>query len=76
MSDGYNARVWAEQEAEEALAREIKAIRRRLRHEHGEEGLGLIDKLTLRTLMAHPGMTDQAALAWAEDAYVRGDVLC
>lgn len=70
------AQYWAAHEAEEAAARWVKANRRRLTHDHGDEGLALIAKLVGRAQMAHPGMTEQAAWEWAEDLYLRGDVLC
>jgi hypothetical protein len=71
-----NAQFWAEHEAEEAAWHREKANRRRLRREHGAEGLALISKLVDRVLMAHPGMDDVAAWDWAEGVYLRGDVLC
>lgn len=67
---------WAEHEAEEQAWRRERKLRRRLRRTYGTEGLNAIAELALRALVAHPGMPDERAWAWAEAKYERGEVLC
>lgn len=61
--------------AEEREGREVKATRRRLVREHGEEGARAILNLRDRLWMVHPRVPEAQATRWAESKYARGEHL-